>query len=82
MIKLQITDLVGQRHFLDAVNKSGEVFTVRVNSRSTVEVETDTVTSSMESAEKIGLIMIEEVKESAKSAKKLMLRKEINNAYI
>lgn len=71
MIKLQITDLVGQRHFLDAVNKSGEVFTVRVNSRSTVEVETDTVTSSMESAEKIGLIMIEEVKESAKSAKKV-----------
>lgn len=71
MIKLQITDLVGQRQFLDAVNKSGEVFTVRVNSRSTVEVETDTVTSSMESAEKIGLIMIEEVKESAKSAKKV-----------
>lgn len=71
MIKLQITDLVGQRHFLDAVNKSGEVFTVRVNSRSTVEVETDTVTSSMESAEKIGLIMIEEIKESAKSAKKV-----------
>lgn len=71
MIKLQITDLVGQRHFLDAVNKSGEVFTVRVNSRSTVEVETNTVTPSMESAEKIGLIMIEEVKESAKSAKKV-----------
>lgn len=71
MIKLQITDLVGQRHFLDAVNKFGEVFTVRVNSRSTVEVETDTITTSMESAEKIGLIMIEEVKESAKSAKKV-----------
>lgn len=71
MIKLQITDLVGQRHFLDAVNKSGEVFTVRVNSRSTVEVETDKVTTSMESAEKIGLIMIEEIKESAKSAKKV-----------